>query len=263
VNGGVAGSAWRRVEFASANGARGVRAEPGVDARHMERVAADGEQAYGVAGGELGQADRALGRRRGDHRLLLEPRRGECGQDRGVQPGHLPRRLRLLLRVVRRRIVGVAVAAPSAAQPEGEEVEEVAQEEDGEEAEEEHEEDEHREQLRERRPLLLLLRCGARLRGGRSGGDVIAVVVVMAGVEEEEAARGACGHHVHRRTGRNDLFRPFRRVWLMARGEGRSLVGPSDVVWVLGGCSRGLYGEVKATPGRHDTDMHRACMGKM
>lgn len=70
-----------------------MRAEPGVDARRVERVAADGEQADGVARGELGQADRALGvRRRGRPRRRFDPPdRGERGEDRGVQPGRLGR----------------------------------------------------------------------------------------------------------------------------------------------------------------------------
>jgi hypothetical protein len=95
VNGSsVAWSALPRIELAAAQGARGVRGEPGVDAHDVERVAADGEQADGV---ELGQADGALGCR---GRRLLEPHRGECGQDRGVQPGRLARR------VQHRRVLG-------------------------------------------------------------------------------------------------------------------------------------------------------------
>jgi hypothetical protein len=61
VNGSnVAWSALPRVELAAAQGARGVRGEPGVDARDVERVAADGEQADNVAGVKLGQADGAV-----------------------------------------------------------------------------------------------------------------------------------------------------------------------------------------------------------
>jgi hypothetical protein len=94
-----------------------------------------------------------------------------------------------------------------------------ASSEDGEEAEQEHKEDEHREQLRERR-------AGRRIRPrGRR-----AAVAVAGMVEEEEAARGRGTRRVHRRMGRDDLFRLSRRVWLMSIGAwGRSC-------WKVVGC---------------------------
>jgi len=49
----AAGHGRRRVQFGAAHGARGVCAEPRVDARRVERVAADGEPADRVARGEL------------------------------------------------------------------------------------------------------------------------------------------------------------------------------------------------------------------
>lgn len=205
------GRGRRRVQLGAAHGARGVRAEPRVDARRVERVAADGEQADRVARGELRQADGALGlpRRRGLMRLLEPPQRGERGEDGGVQTGRLVRRMR-----VRRGVgagagrgvrMGGAEAAP-AAQPEGEEVEEVAQEEDGEEAEEEHEEDEHGQQHRERLPR----RRGARRawpRGRRASAVVVGATVV--GAIAEEAARGRGHDRVHGRMGRDGRGQGF------------------------------------------------------
>jgi len=196
----------RRVQFGAAHGARGVCAEPRVDARRVERVAADGEQAHRVARGELRQADRAFGLpQRGLMRILEPPHRGERGEDRGVQTGRLVRRMR-----VRRgvgagagagrgvRIGGGAEAAP-AAQPEGEEVEEVAQEEDGEETEEEHEEDEHGQQHRERLP-----RRRPR-RGTRRASAVVGAMVVVGAIAEEAARGRGRGHdRVHGRMGRDD-----------------------------------------------------------
>jgi hypothetical protein len=203
----VAGRGSRRVQFGAAHGARGVCAEPRVDARRVERVAADGEQADRVARGELRQADRALGLpRRGPMRLLEPPHRGERGEDRGVQTGRLVRRVRVRRGVGRGVRIG-AEAAP-AAQPEGEEVEEVAQEEDGEEAEEEHEEDEHGQQHRERLPRRRPHR-GARRAWpwGRRGSAVVGAMVV--GGIAEEATRGRDHDRVHGRMGRGDRGQGF------------------------------------------------------
>ena len=266
----------RRVQFGAAHGARGVVAEPRVDARRVERVAADGEQAHRVARGELRQADRALGvpRRGRLVRLLEPPHRGERGEDRGVETGRLVRRMR-----VRRGVgagagagagrgvgtTGGAEAAP-AAQPEGEEVEEVAQEEDGEEAEEEHEEDEHGQQHRERLPRRWPRRERDTRRTwpwGRRGRASAVVGAMVVGAIAEEAARGRGHEHdrVHGRMGRgrSSGADAFSGSWCSARE--RALVGAASSVCSSGWRSRGLYGEAKATPGRHDTDMYRACTG--
>lgn len=90
----AAGSSWqapggRGVEVGAADGARGVGAEPGVNAGRVEGVAADGEQAEGVAGGEVGEAHGALRRGGGG----LEAQRGEGREDGGVQARRLARRL--------------------------------------------------------------------------------------------------------------------------------------------------------------------------
>lgn len=223
----------RRVQLVAAHGARGVFAEPRVDARRVERVAAHGEQAHGVARGELRQADGALGLpRRRLVRLLEPPHRGERGEDRGVQTGRFARRVRVRRGVGGLR-VGGAEAAP-AAQPEGEEVEEVAQEEDGEEAEEEHEEDEHGQQHRERLPRRRPRRGARRTASAVVGGG--AMVVVVVGGIAEEAARGRGHDRVHGRMGRGRRSGAPRLLGVrVARGaRGRGLVGRASSV-----CSAG------------------------
>jgi hypothetical protein len=88
--------------------------------------------------------------------------------------------------------------------------------------------------------------------------------IVVAGIGEE-AARGRGHDRVHGRMGKGGdparLLGVRWRVWLMALAGGRAGVW-LGVVGVYGGWwSRELYGEAKATPGRHDTDLHQAGMG--
>lgn len=78
------------LHLGAADGARGLRGEPRVDAHGVEGVAAGGERAHHLPGLERAEADRALEAGRGGRR---EGEEGERGDEGGVEAALGGRRL--------------------------------------------------------------------------------------------------------------------------------------------------------------------------